>query len=79
MPLDRIGTEELAGKILLHSRRRISHIAPSLLEAIYALPEQVRPLPGPYPPMVVRSGFTPKRWWKIFARIGILWPANCFM
>lgn len=47
MSLDRIGTEELSRKILLHSRRRISHIAPILLEAVYALPEKARPLPGP--------------------------------
>ena len=40
-------TEALARKILLHSRRRISHIAPILLEAVYALSEKVRPLPGP--------------------------------
>lgn len=47
MSLDHNGTEELARKILLHSRRRITHVAPILLEAIYALPETVRPLPGP--------------------------------
>ena len=47
MSPDHTGTEELARKILLHSRRRISHIAPILLEAIYALPEKVRPFPGP--------------------------------
>ena len=47
MALDHIETEALARKILLHSRRRISHIAPILLESIYALPERVRPLPGP--------------------------------
>lgn len=40
-------TEALARKILLHSRRRISHLAPILLESIYALPEKVRPFPGP--------------------------------
>lgn len=40
-------TEALARKILLHSRRRISHISPILLESIYALPEKVRPIPGP--------------------------------
>lgn len=47
MALDHTGTETLARKILLHSRRRISHIAPILLESIYALPERVRPFPGP--------------------------------
>jgi len=47
MNLDHTGTEELARKILLHSRRRITHIAPILLESIYALPEKVRPIPGP--------------------------------
>lgn len=47
MNLDPIATEELARKILLHSRRRISHTSPILLEAIYALHEQVCPLPGP--------------------------------
>jgi len=39
--------ETLARKILLHSRRRISHLSPILLESIYALPEKVRPFPGP--------------------------------
>lgn len=47
MNLDHNGAEELARKILLHSRRRISHIEPILLEAIYAMPEKVSPLPGP--------------------------------
>ena len=47
MILDHTGMEEFARKILLHSRRRITHIAPLLLEAVYALPEQVRPIPGP--------------------------------
>ena len=47
MALTHTGAEELARKILLHSRRRISHISPILLEAIYALPEKVRPIPGP--------------------------------
>lgn len=47
MTLDHTGTPELARKILHHSRRRISHIAPILLEAIYALPEKVSLLPGP--------------------------------
>ena len=47
MTLNPTGSSELARKILLHSRRRISHLAPILLEAIYALPEKVRPLPGP--------------------------------
>ena len=30
------GVEELARKILLYSRRRISHRSPPLLEAVYA-------------------------------------------
>jgi len=47
MTLDPTGAEELARKILLHSRRRITQLAPILLEAVYALPERVRPLPGP--------------------------------
>lgn len=47
MALDLTGMEAFARKVLLHSRRRITHIAPILLEAIYALPEQVRPIPGP--------------------------------
>jgi len=46
MTLDPIGTEELSRRILLHSRRRISQIAPVLLEAIYALPERARLIPG---------------------------------
>ena len=47
MILDHTGMEGFARKILLHSRRRITHIAPILLEAVYALPERVRPIPGP--------------------------------
>ena len=47
MNLDPISTEELSRKILLHSRRLISLIAPTLLEAIYALHEQACSLPGP--------------------------------
>lgn len=47
MTCNNTGTELLARKILLHSRRRITHMAPILLECIYALPEKVRPTPGP--------------------------------
>ena len=39
--------EAMARKILLHSRRRITHLSPILLESIYALPERVRSSPGP--------------------------------
>ena len=46
MPCDQ-HIETLARKILLHSRRRITHLTPLLLESIYALPEEVRPLEGP--------------------------------
>lgn len=47
MPSENKDIETLAQKILLHSRRRITSIAPVLLECIYALKETVSPLPGP--------------------------------
>lgn len=40
------GVEELARNILRHSRRRISHLSPPLLEAVYAMNEKVRLSPG---------------------------------
>lgn len=39
--------EELARKLLLYSRRRLTHISPILLESLYAMPDRVRPTPGP--------------------------------
>ena len=47
MRSDYSGVEELARKILHHSRRRITQLAPALLECIYIMPERVRPTPGP--------------------------------
>lgn len=39
--------EALARKLLLYSRRRLTHIAPILLESVYSMPDKVRPTPGP--------------------------------
>ena len=39
--------EALARKVLLYSRRRLTHLAPILLESVYAMPDKVRPTPGP--------------------------------
>ena len=39
-------TEEMARKILLHSRRRITQLAPVLLESVYALSEKVSSIPA---------------------------------
>lgn len=39
--------EALARKLLLYSRRRLTHISPVLLESVYAMPDKVRPTPGP--------------------------------
>ena len=39
--------EALARKLLLYSRRRLTHTAPILLESVYSMPDQVRPTPGP--------------------------------
>ena len=47
MHSDNPNQEELARKILLYSRRRISHLSPALLEAIHALPEKPRGRPAP--------------------------------
>lgn len=40
-------TEALARRILLHSRRRITQRAPALLTCVHAMPDRVRPMPGP--------------------------------
>lgn len=47
MNYDHTDAQQLARDILHHSRRRITHMAPILLECIYALPEKVRTTPGP--------------------------------
>lgn len=39
--------EAMARKLLLYSRRRLTHTAPILLESVYAMPDKVRPIPGP--------------------------------